>query len=684
LEIVDTVLVYPEASCTKFIVKLGMTGNLAYVKLSEKNDKFTEIAKSLHLRWNWSNYRRERIVGPLAGSLQDRLAEIGATFLSEGFPVEFPNEEIRDIAVNQQYKPECRRWVVLGKGEFTGWLRLWWGYGELDFFTRVMMLGGARYDKKDTKCVCIPIENYAEVVDFAGMHNFGIEPLAQLAINKQQEKAKSAMVLDIQLKDMALPEWRKESFHNASYTVGANLIDYDYLKRFSTISTLYDYQQSAIDKTANLKVAGLFMDMGLGKTRCAIELVKIRQQRINRVVWICPVSLKITAREEILKHTDCKKEDIYLFDSKTKSDNVPKATWYIVGLESFSSSNRMVLAANSIIDENTFVVVDESSYIKGHSSIRTRRITQMCQHAKYRLILTGTPLSEGYKDLYSQMVFLSSEILQYNSFYSFSANHLEYHPDYPGMVIKAHNTKHLASKIEPYIFQITKDEALDLPKKIYESRYCGLTNAQREYYNKAKQEILVESDIQESYLIFQLFGALQQIVSGFWNYEGVLLEIDNDRMDLLSDVIEQIPESESVIIWCKYVYSVQKIADLLKADSVLYYGGINENERHKNLELWKSGRKRFLIATMATGGHGIDLTKARYTIFYENEFKYAHRIQAEDRAHRIGQEQRPIYISLYASCGIESRIERAIAKKENVLAGFRKELKCKKNLNSLV
>src|SRR5690606_1079940 len=68
-------------------------------------------------------------------------------------------------------------------------------------------------------------------------------------------------------------------------------------------SELLPYQQEAVAKLLPSKVGALFMDMGTGKTRTAIEFVRLRQHKIDRVVWFCPVSLKETIRVEILKHT---------------------------------------------------------------------------------------------------------------------------------------------------------------------------------------------------------------------------------------------------------------------------------------------------------------------------------------------------------------------------------------------
>jgi SNF2 family DNA or RNA helicase len=236
--------------------------------------------------------------------------------------------------------------------------------------------------------------------------------------------------------------------------------------------------------------------------------------------------------------------------------------------------------------------------------------------------------------------------------------------------------------MSPYIYQITKEDAgLNLPVKLYDRQYYQLTRSQRELYQQAKEEILLSVPTEEldSYVIFKLFNVLQQIVSGFWKRDdGQVIEIEHNRLRQLLDSITGLPEGEKMVIWCKFVRSVEQIAFVLREqygqDSVaLFYGALNEQERGHELERFRADA-RFLVATMATGGHGLDLTCAAYEIFYENSFKYAERIQAEDRVHRIGQTRRPTYVDLYARCGIEQRIETALARKEDVAKAFRREV----------
>lgn len=467
---------------------------------------------------------------------------------------------------------------------------------------------------------------------------------------------------------------------------------------FAMTTDLLPHQKDAVAKVLPCRVGALFMEMGTGKSRTAIELVSLRAGKCDRVIWACPVSLKETVRAEILKHTDCR--DVYLFDDKTSTKTVDlSARWVVVGIESLSSSNRVALALNSIITEDSMVIMDESTYIKGHNSMRTLRITRMAERGRYRLILTGTPISQGVVDLYSQMRFLSPKILGYRSWYSFANNHLEYSDKFPGMIVRSLNVSYLAEKIRPYVYQVTKKECLSLPEKIMEWRYLSLSAEQMKAYDQAKDEILqnIEYEDFSSISIFRLFSTLQAIVCGFWNHpkfkNAELRQMANGqrkkqeyefrtypekRTPLLLDTIRTIPDGEKVIIWGKFRYSIQKIVEGLSgeygADSVAqFHGGLSEKKRGLEVERFRNGA-RFFVATQSAGGHGLTLNEASHVIFYANGFKYSERLQAEDRCHRIGQEKDVVYVDLWSTTGIDDRISDALSKKGDALRDFREEV----------
>jgi SNF2 family DNA or RNA helicase len=463
-----------------------------------------------------------------------------------------------------------------------------------------------------------------------------------------------------------------------------------------TTTSLLPHQRPAVAKMLPSRVGALFLPIGTGKTRTTIEIAKIRQEKYDRLFWFCPVSLKETIYQEWRLHTDIADNFIKIWDDKVADDHLPTtATIHIIGIESMSSSARVILAYHAMVSERSFVVVDESSYIKGHDSQRTERITALSEIAKYRLILTGTPFTQGPVDLFAQMSFLSKKILGYSSFYSFAANHLEYEVRvnaegrnvHTGRIVRTHNADYLAAKIAPYVYQVTQEECLDLPKKLYETRYFSMTDEQHEIYQQAKQEILLDLDYEDwsSIAIFHLFTSLQAIVCGFWTrtvpktLEKQFVTFRHRRIQMLMDTIASIPETEQVIIWSKYHHAIDEIKLSIEKHYGAgayseFHGGILQGKRNEDLAHWQGGDTRFLIATQSAGGHGFTWNNAAYAIFYADGYKYSERDQAEGRNHRIGQTRRPTYISLCCEQSIDERIASALSRKENALAVFQRSV----------
>jgi SNF2 family DNA or RNA helicase len=651
------------------LVTLSHNNLKLFASLTAYNESFIGIVKKLHFKWNRIATRWQRSIDEYSGPITDRLLETASRLLSDGFDVYMPEALVPRLKAGD-WRHEQKRWIIPVATDQFG---IKWSYQDESLYLKAKLLPSAQWNKTK-KAITIQKIYYAEVEGFAEEHGFEFNSDARSQLDNIRREYRKIVLPAIPMPDKSTTKAKK------AYQSDPHLFMDIPEHHLQTSTSLSPYQQKAVDKLSALRVGGLFMEMGLGKTRCAIELVVKRQQRIRRVVWFCPVGLKLTVAAEIEKHTTG--ERVYIFDDKTDISTMPKdAFWYIVGIETISSSDTKTLAANHLIDADTFVIVDEASYIKGHSSLRTMRITEMSKIARYRLILTGTPISQGYEDLFSQMAFLSTDILGYSSFYTFANNHLEYSIEHPGIITRAHNVSQITSRIEPYTYQVSKADCVDLPDKIYDSIYCSLTDQQWKLYEETKSELLVEGEV-DTYTLFLLFTRLQQIVSGYTLNGDVISEIAENRSQTLCELVARIPQDEKIIVWCKYVYSIEKIAKLLP-ESALYYGELNTKKRSQSLEKFRSSSCNILIATQATGGHGLTLNESRYHIFYENEFKYANRIQAEDRSHRIGQDKNVTYIDIVSNSGIDKRIQQALRKKQNVVQEFKREMKRSKEKASI-
>ena len=461
---------------------------------------------------------------------------------------------------------------------------------------------------------------------------------------------------------------------------------------FFIYTPLYRHQASAVDKLSRLKVAGLFMDMGTGKTLTAFSWIKRKVEKISRVIWCCPAALMDMARSELLKHTDCNASDICVVDRRITEQCLPKASWIIVSLEGIGSSARIACAMYALVDERTCMVIDESSYIKGWNAKRTRRCIALGKICRYRMILTGTPISQGIEDIFSQFYFLSYKILGYESWYTFARRHLVYDQRYRGRIVNRLGISSVTEKIAPYVYQVRKDECLDLPQKSFNWFVGDLTSDQRKAYAAVKE--LFWNDLSDQpedggIAVYKLFSRLQSVACGRWPSPLGTGLMDSRRTELLLRALCHLPRDAHVIIWAHYQDNVDDISRMILNEgrrSVQLTGQSSPAQRTLLLAEWRE-RGGPLIATLGAGGHGLTLTEAHHVFFFSNSFKYSERAQAEDRCHRIGQRQNVHYTDIWLDCGIEYRIRDAIKRKGDAVMTFREQIarmRDRKSIRTLV
>ena len=440
-------------------------------------------------------------------------------------------------------------------------------------------------------------------------------------------------------------------------------------------TTLLDHQKTAFEKLKNIKVFALYMDPGTGKTRTTLEFIKHHMDagRIDCVLWFCPCSVRANLKLDIAYHSQ------------------GDAPIVIKGIESISSSDRLYAQCLKLVQTHkVMLVVDESDLVKNFFAKRTQRIIELSQKSVIKCILNGTPVSKNEADMFAQWYILDHRILGYKSYYQFSRNHLEYKkvrlPDgrevTTDQVIRVHNKSYLTTKIAPYTYQITKSECLDLPDKIYKEIPCYMTRKQNSIYKEVKYRFLGEADDFKPETIYKTFTALQHVSSG----RSVISEpsmkmetrpifedpYDNPRLMALIGIIKDL-QDEKVIIYTKFQSEADEISSLLKKEGkscVQFTGKISYKYRVQYMEDFRKDVQVF-ISNKACGAYGLNLQFCHNIIFYDNDFNYGTREQAEDRGHRLGQTEKVYIYDIVADSSIDYMILRCLKTKTSMVEAFR-------------
>jgi len=324
------------------------------------------------------------------------------------------------------------------------------------------------------------------------------------------------------------------------------------------------------------------------------------------------------------------------------------------------------------------MAVDESTTIKNPGAKRTKNILGLSKYSKYRRILTGSPVTKSPLDLYTQCQFLDTWLLGHASYYGFRTRYaIMKNANFNGrsvqIVVGYHNLGELSEKLQPFSYRVLKDDCLDLPEKTFIKRTVQLSPDQHKLYSQMKEKALavLNGKMVSTTTVMTQLMRLQQITCGhFTADDGSTQEIPNNRIDELTDVLEEI--EGKVVIWGHWQKDINQIIKAIvkeygEKSVVDYYGLTPKNERQKNIDKFQTDPDcRFFVGTPATGGYGITLTAASNMIYYSNGYDLEKRTQSEARIDRIGQKYPMTYIDIICENTVDERIVKALRKKINI------------------
>ncbi len=454
----------------------------------------------------------------------------------------------------------------------------------------------------------------------------------------------------------------------------------------------YAHQLKALEMSWDKSYFAYFMEMGTGKSKVLIDNIAMLYDagKINGVLIVAPKGVVKTWYEQeipthLVDHIPC--SPVLWQAMITKKQQHQLDTLFqpghdlhvlIMNVEAFSTKKGLEFAARFLRCHNTLFAVDESTTIKNPEAKRTRNICSLAPFAKYRRILTGSPVTKSPLDLYKQCDFLSRELLGHSSYYSFRTRYAVMKTANFGgrsvqIVVGYRHLGELSDKLKPFSFRVLKDDCLDLPAKTFMKRIVQLTPDQTKVYKQMKHLALAQMDgkMMTTATVLTQLMRLQQITCGhFTADDGVTRDIANNRISELIDLLWEI--EGKVVIWAHWQKDVHKIiAEIVKEFGegccVDYYGLTPQSERQENIRKFQEDEKvRFFVGTTQTGGYGITLTAASNMIYYSNGYDLEKRQQSEARIDRIGQTKPMTYIDIMCENTVDERIVKALKKKINI------------------
>lgn len=386
---------------------------------------------------------------------------------------------------------------------------------------------------------------------------------------------------------------------------------------------MYRVQEEAIKKLLQNKVGALFMKMGTGKTRVAIELINAVAD-LDLIIWIAPLRTIYP-----IEKTSTIIDEVNKWGGFNCNDVI------YMGIETLQSSDRKYLNLYDKVNKSKkcFIVVDESIKIKNIEANRTKRLLELSRMVEYKIILNGEPITRDLLDIWAQFEFLDSEILNMrypqfkNTFckYTTITKKLGGYKTYNKEFITGYeNIDYLYSLIGEYVYEC--DLELNV-EQIFETQNYHLSKKEKETYNILKNTYLDNEKLQliNNNIFLEMTQKMQH---GYC--------CNKEKIDLTRKWIKN--ESKT-IIFCKYIAS---------------------------MDLCKKEFPKSLVLNYKNGSLGLNIQDRPYTVYFDQTFDWGDVIQSQHRNYRIGQEQDCRYLNLIGDIGLETLINNNNRKKINM------------------
>lgn len=325
------------------------------------------------------------------------------------------------------------------------------------------------------------------------------------------------------------------------------------------------------------------------------------------------------------------------------------------------------------------IIADESQRIKTHDAAQSKAMHQLGDQARYKLILSGTPVQNNAIDIYSQYRFLDPTVFGKN-FYQFRNRYAIMGGFNRRQIVGYKDMDDLIRREHSIAFRITKEEAIDLPEQTFEVRHIQMDKKLADLYQRIKRDSYAEIEtggqITATTVLTKLLR-LQQLAGGFLVTDDAAKPqlVSAAKLEALSDIVQDyvVDGGKKLVIFARFVPEVKAIIDLMKKvlpdrkKAVSVYGEIKKEDRGAIVQQFQSDPDTVVfVGQIDTAGTGVTLTAADTCVYYSKNFNYATYSQSLSRIHRIGQRNTCTYIDLVVEKTVDEMISKALAKKEDM------------------
>lgn len=496
----------------------------------------------------------------------------------------------------------------------------------------------------------------------------------------------------------------------------------------------WEHQHVAIKKAVPMDWYALFFEMGTGKSGTAVNILRHRfllANRLLKTIIFCPPIVISNWQNEWKLHSDISPKQVIpltgsgakrLKDFITHSSRGP-----CIFITNYQSLQMKELFAAFLQWAPEALVFDESHKVKGTTSKTSKLADQLANPfdkvARKALpkpltyLLSGSPILNSPMDIFQQYKIMDGGKAFGSNFWAFRARFFRdrnagmpqgrYFPKWEVMTI-AKDGRDALGEINDLIFssgmRVEKKDCLDLPPEVSITVPVAMSRDQERLYKELKNDFLTfyQSKACVASLAITKALRLMQITSGFISLEDQNSNTENanvqvhleatPKLEALEELLEEIiAQGHKVLVWAVWRENYEQIKSLCARRSigcVEVHGSISAKQKDLNVEKFKTDPDcKVFIGHPGSGGIGINLVNAAYSIFYSRTFSLEQYLQARARNHRGGSKEAGhkniTHYDLVCADTIDELVVKKLASKldmsDKLLSDLTREIKAQTN-----
>ena len=416
----------------------------------------------------------------------------------------------------------------------------------------------------------------------------------------------------------------------------------------------------------------LLMEMGTGKTITSIGIAGALYQfgKVRKILVVAPLSILGVWEEEfskfaafpytltVLKGPSRKKAEMLRGVGKDGLQIV------VVNYESAWRIEKDILAFDADL-----IIADEAHKLKEARTSQSKAMHHFGDKARYKLLLTGTVITNRELDVFSQYRYLNRKVFG-DSFYVFRNRYFDM-VGYGNHIPRFRNymLDEFLQRMHSIAYRVTKEECLDLPGITEEIRTVELEPKAMKIYKELLKESYTELGQKEVSAVNVLTKLLRlsQVTGGhITDDEGDNNTVSTAKVDAFADILDTaMAEEKKIVVMARFIPELNDIEALLKKKGIGYAtvrGGV-KNREEEIRRFQEDSDCRVFVGQIAAAGLGITLTAASTMVFYSLDYSMSNFEQTKARIHRVSQTENCHYIYLVAKGTVDTKVLRALRQK---------------------